>query len=328
MSTSVAAPLLSACLGFLLCVLTFDLHADVKYLDGDRTLEIVQYYAFVTGSPVTRLSIAAVFLLAMCTTAFLWSRAWLHSSHATLLALPVSTALMWVLPKAQQLVAEHTDSNERERLACWILGAHGGYYVCILSLTVIHTVKVANALAGAPTTRTERTEQKSSAHASRRAASGFTSGWRLCAAGSAFPMLVGLMTYMLAFVGKVVLRPDSPYAFVPGKPMAFTHAELGADVSAVFFMLNGACWANVHVQGLLGIVIAYFGLRRGERWAWWALLYVYAVAGGTDIAGCVHVLAGPSTINSPMLVAPVLAFSLGLAGLWRSRDALASSKVE
>ena len=94
---------------------------------------------------------------------------------------------------------------------------------------------------------------------------------------------------------------------------AFEHNhELG-----VFLGISALCfWQLLIVFGATISSLAYFGLRQGQRWAWYFLLAILCWGAGNDTVAAVYLYQkGVMIIPTPLFVD-----LLGLTGLFFSRD--------
>jgi hypothetical protein len=84
-------------------------------------------------------------------------------------------------------------------------------------------------------------------------------------------------------VAALLLAGEDPWqlVFMASTPVSDTDDGVLGLVKAhtLAHMIGGA---GMSVAGLvLAVCVAHMGLRRGERWAWWALLTVLLIVGGT-----------------------------------------------
>jgi hypothetical protein len=89
--------------------------------------------------------------------------------------------------------------------------------------------------------------------------------------------------WMLA-VAALLLAGEDPWqlVYMASSPVSNTDDGVLGLVKAhtLAHMIGGA---GMTVAGLvLAVWVAHTGLRRGQRWAWWALLTVLLIIGGTD----------------------------------------------
>jgi hypothetical protein len=85
-------------------------------------------------------------------------------------------------------------------------------------------------------------------------------------------------------VAALLLAGKDPWqlVFMASTPLSATVDGVLGLVKAhtLAHMIGGA---GMSVAGLvLAVWVAHMGLRRGQRWAWWALLTVLLIVGGTD----------------------------------------------
>jgi hypothetical protein len=76
---------------------------------------------------------------------------------------------------------------------------------------------------------------------------------------------------------------------------------------------------NIVAGAVAVIVVAWFGLRRGQRWAWWFLAFCLFWVGLHDAAMATLFF---NVTGQPLMVLPYSYCVLMLAGLLRSRGPL------
>lgn len=103
-----------------------------------------------------------------------------------------------------------------------------------------------------------------------------------------------LMEYHEAFIGMTMekLSEDNPRL---------------ATLAGIFVRLAGTLFIGV---GLLSIAVIYYGLRKAERWAWWATLIGMGVVSGPMVAITNPVGGFPWTLAIVLLVMFVIAVGL------------------
>ena len=148
-------------------------------------------------------------------------------------------------------------------------------------------------------------------------------GWKFCFVAGLMPFTIGLYGYITAFVMSTLLKPGAPFK-VLWKTTSFSlDALAGFNLEAgVFFgILNLTFWQLLIMFGATLCAIAYFGLRAGQRWAWFYLLAAFVWAAGNDSLAAVYLyIKGVMVIPTPILVD-----LCGLTGLFLSRDVLRST---
>lgn len=95
--------------------------------------------------------------------------------------------------------------------------------------------------------------------------------------------------------------------------IGMTMEELGEDnpklatLAGIFVRLAGTLFIGV---GVLSIAIIHYGLRKAERWAWWATLIGMGVVNGPMAAITSPVRGFPWTLAIVLLIAFVIAIGL------------------
>jgi len=95
--------------------------------------------------------------------------------------------------------------------------------------------------------------------------------------------------------------------------IGMTMEELGEDntklatLAGIFVRLAGTLFIGV---GVLSIAIIHYGLRKAERWAWWAILIGMGVVNGPMAAITSPVGGFPWTLAIVLLVVFVIAIGL------------------
>lgn len=91
-------------------------------------------------------------------------------------------------------------------------------------------------------------------------------------------------------------------------------SEYNRSLEAYIVMVGGIAPGGVLVgYGLLTAALAYIPFRRGEAWAWWALLIanLFAFTGLLVVLGVIGY-----RLTSPILLATLIAFFLFVAGVF------------
>jgi len=154
------------------------------------------------------------------------------------------------------------------------------------------------------------------ADAAKDLASGPTPGWRFSFIAGFVPLLAGLSTLVTTWLG--VARPDSKL-WTGVSTLNFSYSSLsqaGSDAQ-VFTQLSGSVGGvNIVAAAVAVSVVARFGLRRGQRWAWWFLAFCLAWVGLHDAFMATRFF---QATGQPIWVLPYSYCGLMLAGLLRSR---------
>lgn len=135
-------------------------------------------------------------------------------------------------------------------------------------------------------------------------------GWRLTFLTGLLPFLVALAMYVLFFLS--LNNPSEPWRASGFATVQFSLDDIRAcneGIADLFVLSQNIQFANVMNTGFLILVISFFGLRRGERWAWWTLLIVLLWVGLNDSMALVR--DGQTPIS--LIGIAVGLFGLGLA---------------
>lgn len=110
------------------------------------------------------------------------------------------------------------------------------------------------------------------------------------------------------------------YTHASWAQLVATSAPTAAYITLVFRLFGTLC----AVIGILGVFIAATAFRRGERWAWWALLIGNTLAYGAPMTydRLVHAI-GPFEMTEYLGIALVY---VALAATWRSARTSRSSR--
>ncbi|QNR38146.2 hypothetical protein BJP76_17055 [Mycobacterium avium subsp. hominissuis] len=149
-------------------------------------------------------------------------------------------------------------------------------------------------------------------------------GWRLNFAAGAIPFTAGLITFVTTQLG--VARPDAPWP-TGLSSLGFTFNRLAAAGNGAqqWAELTGSVGGvNVAAAAVAVSVVARFGLRAGQRWAWWFLAFCLLWIGLHDAFAATRFFAAT---GQPIIVMPYSYVALMLAGLIRSRKAIFAPQV-
>ena len=145
-------------------------------------------------------------------------------------------------------------------------------------------------------------------------------GWKLCFIAGLMPFAIGLYGYSTAFVMSTLLRPDEPFT-VLWKTTSFRLDALAGfnhEAGVLFGIATLTFWQLLIMFGVTLCAIAYFGLRAGQRWAWFYLLAAFVWAAGNDSLAAAYLY-----IKDVMVIpTPIIVDVCGLTGLFLSRDIL------
>lgn len=147
-------------------------------------------------------------------------------------------------------------------------------------------------------------------------------GWRLNFVAGFVPLLAGLSILLSTWIG--VARANSAWWTGLGT-LDFSYSSLsraGRDAPE-WVQLTGSVGAvNIVAGAVAVIVVARFGLRGGQRWAWWFLAFCFVWVGLHDATMATRFF---SVTGEPFMLLPCAYCVLMLGGLLRSRRAVFAS---
>ena len=146
-------------------------------------------------------------------------------------------------------------------------------------------------------------------------------GWKFNFAAGFVPLLAGLLTLMVTWVG--VSRSASQWWIGAGS-LDFTFGGLsaaGPDAGSWVEIIGSVGGVNTAAAAIAVSVVAYFGLRVGQRWAWWFLLFSLLWVGLHDAVVATLFF---SKTGAPLMLMPYAYCILMAVGLARSRRAVFS----
>jgi len=147
-------------------------------------------------------------------------------------------------------------------------------------------------------------------------------GWKICFVAGLFPLTIGLMGYLTAFVMSIWLRPEEPVQ-VLWKTCSFslkTVMEFDQEAGALFGVATLCFWQLLIVYGAMICTLSFFGLRAGQRWAWYFMCAALVWGAGNDTCAAIYL-----HVNDVMSIpTPFFVDGFGLAGLFFSRDIVRS----
>lgn len=133
-------------------------------------------------------------------------------------------------------------------------------------------------------------------------------GSRLTFVTGLLPFLVALVMYVLFFVS--LENPSQPWRASGFQKVEFSLDDIRAcneQIADLFVLSQHIEFANVINTGFLILMISACALRRGERWAWWALLIIFLWVGLNDAIALLRDNQRPI---------PLIGEVIGLVGLW------------
>jgi hypothetical protein len=151
-------------------------------------------------------------------------------------------------------------------------------------------------------------------------------GWKLVLMGALLPTIVGMGGWLTGFVYSIVLAPEGNWRVLLWQ-YGFRFADVASaspEVAAVFRSSMQMGWANIHNAGLLMASLAFFGIRRGQSWAWMTCAYGIAWGGINDAVATVNLYRATGGGVPPL---PIVALALAFSGLWLTRDCVRRERV-
>jgi len=149
-------------------------------------------------------------------------------------------------------------------------------------------------------------------------------GWRLNFVAGFVPLAAGLTTLLTTWIG--VARASSAWWTGVGT-LDFSYSSLsraGLDAPAWVQLSGSVGGVNIVAGAVAVIVVARFGLRGGQRWAWWFLAFCFAWVGLHDATMATRFF---TATGQPVLVLPYTYCVLMLVGLLRSRRGVFAAPV-
>ena len=144
-------------------------------------------------------------------------------------------------------------------------------------------------------------------------------GWRLNFVAGFVPLFAGLTTMLSTWIG--VVRANSQWWTGLGS-LDFTYSGLSRGAKAWVELTGSVGGVNVVAGAVAVILVARFGLRGGQRWAWWFLAFCFGWVGLHDATLATRFF---EETGQPVLLLPYSYCVLMLAGLLRSRPVVFAS---
>jgi hypothetical protein len=135
---------------------------------------------------------------------------------------------------------------------------------------------------------------------------------KLVLAAGFVPFSAGISGYFLGLIGTAA--PSHAWRTALGS-LGFSLAEIehwNPRVAEYWKLANGVGAVNITAAAVYVWIVAWFGLRRRERWAWYALLFSLIWVGGNDAASAIRYTLATGV---PFALAPVTFVGLMTAGL-------------
>lgn len=144
-------------------------------------------------------------------------------------------------------------------------------------------------------------------------------GWRFNYAAGFVPLLAGVLVLVTTWIN--VARSSSAWWLGVGS-LGFSYASLeaaGTHASTYVALLGSVGGVNIVGAAVAVIVVARFGLRNGQPWAWWFLAFCLVWIGVHDSVMTTHFFLAT---GQPFMLMPLTYSALMLAGLLKSRRAV------
>jgi hypothetical protein len=152
-----------------------------------------------------------------------------------------------------------------------------------------------------------------------------TPGWTLNFVAGFVPLAAGLTTLLTTWIG--VARTNSAWWTGVGT-LDFSYSSLsraGREAPAWVQLSGSVGGINIVAGAVAVIVVARFGLRGGQRWAWWFLAFCLMWVGLHDATMATKFFRAT---GQPFLVLPYTYCLLMLAGLMRSGRAVFAAPTD
>src|SRR5262249_45417851 len=107
-------------------------------------------------------------------------------------------------------------------------------------------------------------------------------GWRLTFTAGFVPLIAGLLVVLVTWVG--IVRAGSAWWVGTGS-LDFSYASLfraGSDAPVWVELTGSVGGVNIVAAAVAVSVVSMFGLRSGQRWAWWFLAFCLTWVGLHD----------------------------------------------
>lgn len=144
-------------------------------------------------------------------------------------------------------------------------------------------------------------------------------GWKFNAAAGIVPFLAGAVTLATTWLG--VAHADAPWPTgLSSLGFSFSSLPAAGDGLQQWVQLTGSVGGvNVIAAAVAVSVVARFGLRTGQRWAWWFLAFCFVWVGLHDAVAATRFFA---ETGQPVMLMPYTYCTLMIVGLLRSRAAV------
>lgn len=148
-------------------------------------------------------------------------------------------------------------------------------------------------------------------------------GWRWTMFAGFIPVTAGLFTLLTTFISTV--NVDSEWTLIV-RNLNFSYGDLAAlDLQAGAFVTLLAYVGGINIvsAAVAVILISIFGLRYGQKWAWWYLAFSLVWVGFHDVYGATKFFFAT---GAPMFIMPIGFCILMLVGLIKTRPLVFSNE--
>jgi hypothetical protein len=104
-----------------------------------------------------------------------------------------------------------------------------------------------------------------------------------------FPISLAARNFVLYIVS--VANPDKPWKARNYFPDAYTLNDIRAfneRLALDFELATHVELSNLLTTGVMIVLIGIFGIRRGEKWAWYLMVFIGVWAGFNDLIAMIH----------------------------------------
>jgi hypothetical protein len=143
-------------------------------------------------------------------------------------------------------------------------------------------------------------------------------GWKFCFVAGLIPFSIGWYGYITGYIMSTIMYPDDKF-YLLWKTTSMSLAEVrqfNPEVAAFLGVSTLCFWQLLIVFGSTISTLAYFGIRRGERWSWYFLLIILLWGAGNDTMATFYLWSN----NAIFIPTPLFVDFFGLVGLFISRD--------
>jgi hypothetical protein len=146
----------------------------------------------------------------------------------------------------------------------------------------------------------------------------YRQGWKFCFAAGLIPFSIGWYGYITGFLLSTIAYPDRPFNLL-WRTLSMPLSEVGQfnpEVATFIGVATLCFWQLLIVFGTTICTIAYFGIRKAQRWSWYFLLVILVWGAGNDTLATFYLV----THDAMFIPTPLFVDLLGLLGIYFSRD--------